>query len=63
MTNSVDPDQFASRSQLIYINAVCKGWAYSGLAGQWLRNSVHFQRGGGASRSNSFGLLSEKGLP
>ena len=36
MANSVDPDQLASESQLIWIYTVCKGRVYPGSAGHGL---------------------------
>ena len=37
MANSVDPDQMASGSQLIWIYIICKGRVYPGSAGQGLK--------------------------
>ena len=36
MANSVDPDQLASKKELIWIYTVCKGRLCRGSAGQWL---------------------------
>ena len=40
MANSADPDQLASRSQLIWISTVCKGRVYLGSAGQGLSLTI-----------------------